>query len=260
MKYLVVILLLLTFILSGCVDETRIIPDSLEFNEKFTFIKVNPDEIRFAFQPVINNNQIIYKSDKEKYYSYDINTKKTSKSNIETHQKATDGYHTSKYGHIVENGRNLIYKDSNTGKDIELTTGEQYIYDSDRHFGIGEKYSVWSEEVFGGMDKIYLMKLEDGAVREIEPSKEFIDKSGYYQDKPLFSVFELGVYKNKIIVQTMDCIYMYDANTLEETKIVCDNNVLTRMRLYDNKIVFQGNSANRAVDGYVNNDAFLVII
>ncbi len=255
MKYIIVILLLLTFILSGCINETRTIPDSIEFNEKFTLIKVNPDRIRFAFQPAINDDQIIYKSDKEKYYSYDINSKKTSKSDEETHKKATDGYHESKYGAVTINGHNIIYKNPNTGETILETLDNR-----EHRFGIGKEYLVWSDYYVGEPDKIHVMKISDKSIKDIEPREEFIAKSGYYQDKPLFSVFELGVYQDKIIVQTMNCIYMYDANTLEETKIVCDNHVLTKMKLYDNKIVFQGNSANRAVDGYVNNDAFLVII
>jgi len=247
-------------ILPACANETRTIPTSVSYNTKFKLVKINPDRIRFAFEPVINNNQIIYESKGDlyyayDYYAYDINTGKTSKSSAEIYKKAKDEYHDKKYGAVVYDGLDIIYKDPSSGETVLQTS------DYTQHiFGIGKDYIVWSESYVGGLDKIHVMKLADRSVKNIVPSQEFITTSGYYKEESLFEVSELGVYQDKIIVQTMYCIYMYNAETLQETKIICDEHFLTPMRLYDNKIVVGGNSGNRAVNGYVNNDAFLVEI
>lgn len=256
MKHILLIIILVSILISGCVDETRTMPDSIEYNEKFTVLKVNPDRIRFAVEPALYKNQVIYRSDNDKYSSYDLDTSKTRKSGKEIHTKAIEDYKELKYGPVTFNGLNIIYKNRNSGEIILQTS------DSKEHrFGIGENYVVWSDYYVGKPDKIHLMKIADGSVKDIEPSQEFISKAGTdYSGELGFRVFELGLSSDKIIVQTSKCIYMYDAETLEEAKIICDENLMTKMNVYGNKIIFQGNSANKPVEGYVNRDIFLVTI
>jgi hypothetical protein len=256
MKYVLLTIILGCMFILGCANETRTIPNSITYNAKFTVLKLNPDSIRFATEPAISNNQVVYGSNIDEWSSYDLVTRKTKKTSEEIYKRAIDEYKQIKYGSVTFNNSNMNFKDKKTGEII------LQIADNGGHlFGLGENYIVWSDYLVGKPDIIHIMKIADRSVRDIVPSQEFIATAGEnYSGTPGFAVFELNVNSNIIIVQTSKCIYLYDAITLEETKVVCDENIMTRMRVYGDKILFQGNSANKPVDGHVNWDVFLVEI
>lgn len=232
------ILLFLTILISGCVNETRTIPESIVLNQNFTLIKVNPDKNRFAVAHTIYDDMIAYKYDRN-YYSYMIDSKKTSKITEETYNNISKKYIDYKYGDFILNNTQISYVNEQ---------GETILQTDAFRYASGKDYLIWSVNQFKS-DKIYIMMKTGKQVNEINFTLD-----------PELKVFELAIYQNKIIIQTIKCIYIYNIDTSEQTKIVCDNNIMTRMHVFDNKIVFGGNSQGIPIGGYRDTGIFLVTI